>query len=56
LSQNCTAIFIATSTATDPESAKKTRLSGPGSMTARRAASFSAGSCTSPPNITCGMA
>ncbi len=46
----------ATSTAIDPESAKKTRVSPGGAMAESRAASVRAGSCARPPNITCGIA
>ena len=55
LSQNCTAIFMATSTATEPDSEKNTRSRSPGSSAASRRASVSACSCTRPPNITCGI-
>ncbi len=54
-SQYCTAIFIATSTATEPESLKKTWFKSPGARLASRPASVSAGSWVKPPNITCGM-
>ena len=40
-SQNCTAIFIATSTATEPESEKNTRARSPGMRAASRRASVS---------------
>ena len=54
-SQNCTAIFMATSTATEPDSEKNTRSRSPGRHAASRVASVSACSCTSPPSITCGI-
>ena len=46
---------MATSTATEPDSEKNTRSRSPGSSAASRRASVSACSCTSPPNITCGI-
>ncbi len=55
LSQYCTAIFMATSTATEPDSEKNTR-SSPGSAAASRRASVSAPWWTRPPNITWGIA
>ena len=55
LRQNCSAIFSATSTAIDPESAKNTRDRPPGAIAVSRVASGSAGSCARPPNITCGI-
>ena len=56
LSQYCAAIFMATSTATEPESAKNTWSRSPGSMRRQpRGQLFGAGSCVRPPNMTCGM-
>ena len=49
----CTAIFSATSTATEPESVKNTRVSGSGVIETSSSPSSTAGSCVSPPNITC---
>ncbi len=46
---------MAISTATEPDSEKNTRSRSPGTSAASRRASVSACSCTSPPNITCGM-
>ncbi len=46
---------MATSTATEPDSEKNTRSRSPGNNAASRRASVSACSCTSPPNITCGI-
>jgi hypothetical protein len=51
--QACSAIFTATSTATLPESLKNTRRSGSGVMRTSVSASPTAGSCVSPPNMTC---
>lgn len=45
-------IFIATSTATEPESARKTCCSGSGVISTSVAASRTAGSWVSPPNMT----
>ena len=53
--QYCAAIFIATSTATEPLSAKNTWFKSPGSSAQSFSANASAGSCVKPPNITCGM-
>ena len=44
--------FIATSTATEPESEKKTRARFPGASAQSRCAKVSACSCTSPPSMT----
>jgi len=46
------AIFSATSTATEPESERKTWCSGAGVISTRRAASSTAGRWVKPPNIT----
>ena len=51
--QNCSAILIATSTATEPESQRNTRSAARREPT-QPLASATAGSCVSPPNITCG--
>ena len=56
LIHTCSAAFIATSTATEPESLKKTWSSSPGASAASRRASRSAGAWVSPPNMMWGMA
>ena len=52
LSQYCTAIFMAISTDTDPDSEKNTWPRSPGRISDRRRARVSAGSCTKPPSMT----
>ena len=54
LSQYCTAIFMATSTATEPDSEKNTRSSA-GQQRGEPARQGQRASWASPPNITCGM-
>src|SRR5918993_1479620 len=49
------AIFIATSTATDPESTRNTCSRATGVRARSRRASPTAGSCVSPPNMTCAI-
>ena len=49
----CTASFSATSTLTDPESAKNTCCSSGGVNSTNDSASSTAGRWVSPPNITC---
>ncbi len=53
--QYCSAIFTATSTDTEPESAKNTRVSEVGVISTSCRASRTAGSWVSPPNITCAI-
>ena len=52
LCQYCRAIFMATSTETDPESQKNTFCNFGGVISIKRLASVTAGSWVSPPNIT----
>ena len=51
----CSAILIATSTDTEPESAKNTCSMPAGAISTSRSASRIAGSCVRPPNITCAI-
>ncbi len=53
--QYCRHIFAATSTDTEPESARKTCSRPGGVISTSLAASRTAGSWVSPPNITCDM-
>jgi hypothetical protein len=53
--QYCSAIFAATSTATEPESQKKTCSSPAGVISTSRRASRTAGSWVRPPNMTCAI-
>ena len=52
LRQYCSAIFTATSMATEPESEKNTVSSPAGVMSTSSCASLAAGSCVRPPNMT----
>ena len=52
----CSAILMATSTETEPESARKTASSPGGAISTSSSASSTAAGCVMPPNITCAMA